>query len=111
LTTVEKLQVIIRRNIYAQTHGVQWRGFFNHLRQVKALHVPSQVALDVVHSFQQVDQEPNVDLLPALEQVNMDVMINQDHGAIADAFNSLIAARAKVGRPITLSFMTSRCAF
>jgi hypothetical protein len=110
LATVEEL--VIRMNISGRTIGVQWRVFFNHLPQVKVLHLPWQVALDVVHSFRQVDQEPEMDLLPALEQVNIDMTLfyplqqtSRDQAAIPDAFNPLIAARKKVGRSITLLFI------
>ena len=110
LATVEEL--VVKRNIIGRIQGIQWRGLFNHLRQVKVLHVPWQVVPDVVHSFQQVDEEPNMDVLPALEQVNMDMrqfypleLTSQNYGAITDAFNPLIAGRKKVGQPITLSFI------
>jgi hypothetical protein len=112
LATVEELviQSIIGTD---ERRIVQWRGFLNHTRQVKFLQVPWQLAHDVAHSFQQDNQEPAMDLLPALEQIKMDMtryypplhdLISQNHEAIPDAFNPLIAARKKVGRPITLSF-------
>jgi hypothetical protein len=112
LTTVEEL--VIQWNISGDERRiVQWRGFLNHIRQVKFFQVPWQLAHDIAHSFQQDEQEPDVDLLPALEQIKMDMtryypplhdLISQNHEAIPDAFNPLIAARNKVGRPITLSF-------
>ena len=111
LATVEELVVGWDIDIASgRSAVVQWREFLKHTRQVKALQMPWQVALDVAHSFQQDGQEPAVDILPALEQVNM-VMTHwhppgpnsQDHVAIPDAFEPLIAARKKVGRPITLS--------
>jgi hypothetical protein len=96
-----------------RSHGVvQWRGFLNHIRQAKLLMVPWQVALDVAHSFQQDCQGPAMDLLPALEQVIMDMthpppleLNSQYHETIPDAFLPLIAARKKVGRSMTLSFL------
>ena len=111
LATVEEL--VIQRN--GISLGVEWRGFFNHIRQVKVLQVPWQMALDVVHSFQQngqeQGQEPAMDILPNLGQINMD-MTNwqlgpsiQGHVAIPDVFEPLLAARKKVGRPITLSLI------
>jgi hypothetical protein len=115
LATVEELVVGWNTtiDITSGRYGdVRWGEFFNHIRQVKVLQIPWQAALDVAHSFQQDGQEPAVDLLPALERVNM-VMTqwhppplgsnSQDHVAIPDAFEPLIAARKKVGRPITLS--------
>jgi hypothetical protein len=111
LATVEEL--VIRWNVSGDERCiVQWRGFLNHTRQVKFLQVPWQLAHDVAHFFQQDDQEPAMDL-PALEQIKIDMtryypplleLISQNHGAIPDAFYPLIAARKKVGRPITLSF-------
>ena len=111
LGTVEELVI---RCIY-EHRGVQWRGFFNHTRQVKVLQVSSQMALEVVHSFQQNGQEPAMDILPDLEQINMDMAYwHPPHVAIPgpDVFEPLIAARKKVGRPITLSLIRpfSRCA-
>jgi hypothetical protein len=110
---VEELVVVW--NATNDIRVIQWRGFFNHLRQMKVLHVPWQVALGVAHSFQQGDQEePAMDLLPALEQVHMNMtqfrpslleLNSQNHGTIPDAFKPLISARKKVGHPITLSFL------
>jgi hypothetical protein len=112
LATVEEL--VIGWNMSSdRSHGaVQWRGFLNHIRQVKLLQVPWQVALDVAHSFQQDYQEPAMDLLPVLEQVIMDMthpppleLNTQYHETIPDAFEPLIAARKKGGHSITLSFI------
>ena len=102
LATVEKL--VIRWNGDGH-HIAQWRGVLNHTRQVKLLQVSWQVARDVAKSFQQDDQEPDVSLLPTLEQVKMDMsrFRPQEQGAIPDAFGPLIAAWKKMGRPITLS--------
>ena len=103
LTTVEEL--VIRWNSDGREIA-QWRGFLNHTRQVKRLQVSWQVACEVASSFQQNDQEPDMDLLPALEQVKMDMarFRPQEQGAVIPvAFNPLIAARKKIGRPITLS--------
>ena len=112
LATVEEL-VIVWNNT-RDRRGIQWGGFFNHLRQVKALQVPCQLALGVARSFQQDGQEPTMDLLPALEQVHMDMDMTQflppslrqnSQDDLTNAFEPLIAARRKVGRPIMLSFM------
>ena len=112
LATVEELD--IRWTITGEHFGVQWRQFFNHLRQVKVLQVPWQVALDVARSFQQNGQETDMDLLPDLEQINMGMAhwhppprgpSSKDHVDIPDAFEPLIAARKRAGRPITLSLI------
>jgi len=113
LATVEEL-VVVWNSTTRDRRGIQWGGFFNHLRQVKVLQVPLQVALGVARSFQQDGQEPTMDLLPALEQVNIDMDMtqflppplgqnSQDH--VTNAFKPLIVARKKVGRPVMLSFM------
>jgi hypothetical protein len=112
LATVEELVIVW--STARDRRGIQWGGFFNHLPQVKVLQVPWQLALGVAHSFQQDGQEPTMDLLPALEQVNMDMDMTQflppslrrnSQDQVTNAFKSLIAARKKVGRSIMLSFM------
>jgi hypothetical protein len=114
LATVEELD--IKCNPSSDRRVIQWHGFFNHLRQVKVLQVPWQFALGVAHSFQQDGQQPTTDLLPALEQVLVDMDLaqlyprlfgpsNPDHVIIPDAFEPLISARKKVGRPIELLFI------
>ena len=105
ISTVEELQVVIGQKITTdEIRSVQWHGFFNHLPQVKVLRVPWQMALDVAHSFQQNGQEPAMDILPDLGQINMDMTYwHPPPVAISDVFEPLIAARKKVGRPITLS--------
>jgi len=85
------------------THRLQWRRFFGHLQQVRFVQVPSEVALDVAHSFQLDGQEPAVDLLPALEQVEVH-MTHHQYVPLRDPFEPLIAARKQVGRPIRLSW-------
>ena len=118
LATLEKLA--IRWSVIGERHGphcLQWRGFFNHTRQLKFLSVSWQVALDVANSFQQDGQELDMELLPSLEIIDMDMNQwhpgrpppghnSQDHATIPDAFEPLIAARKKVGHPITLSSST-----
>ena len=118
LATVEKLG--IRWNVIGERqgpHGLQWRRFFEHTRQLKFLSVPWQVALDVAHSFQQDGQGLYMELLPDLDIIYMDMKQwypgrpppgsnSQDHAIIPDAFEPLIAARTKAGHPITLSSLT-----
>lgn len=106
LTTVEELVVI------GGMRHVQWRRFFNRIQQVKLIQVSSQAAIEVAHSFQPDDQAIAMDVLPALEQVKVQMphipplsenYINP-YLTIPNAFEPLIAARRRVGRPITLSF-------
>ncbi len=83
----------------------QWRGFFYHVQQVKVVHVPAEVALNVAHSFQQGGGEPVLDLLPTLEQIEVLSAVGRDdlYVSACDAFEPLIAARQREGRPIRLS--------
>ena len=116
LATVETLTMVWQ--VIGERRSVKWRKIFNHTRRLKFILVPWQVALDVVHSFQQDGQGLDMELLPDLEIINMDMTPwhpgggsrlgpnDQDHVSIPDAFEPLIAARKKVGRPITLSSST-----
>ncbi|KAH9173611.1 hypothetical protein EDB89DRAFT_2228732 [Lactarius sanguifluus] len=74
LTTVEGL-IIAWDGAPWRTDGRfqtgQWREFCKHVPQVKKVQVPAQVACDVAHSFQQGGQVPVLDLLPALELVEV----------------------------------------
>ena len=112
LATVEILAIVWKA--IGERRGVQWRKLFNHTRKVKFLLMSWQVALDVADSFHQ-DGQLEMELLPALEIINLDMTSwhptsgarlgpnSQDHATIPDAFEPLIATRKKVGRPITLS--------
>jgi hypothetical protein len=112
LSTVEELVIEChlrhegpRVGLFTQ-HYIQWRGFFNHIRRVKTVQVPFEVAHDVAHSFQQGGLE---DLLPTLEQLKVDVthLLQNDWDTqfktICSAFEPLITARRQAGRPIVLS--------
>ena len=114
LATVEELSILWKVIADSERRGVQWCKLFNHTRQLKSLLVTWQVALDVAHSLQQDGQVLDMGLLPDLEQVIMDMTQrhapplgsnSQDHATIRDAFEPLIAARKKVGRPIMLDFV------
>ncbi|KAI9446104.1 hypothetical protein H4582DRAFT_1903493 [Lactarius indigo] len=108
LSTVEEL-IITWDNEPWITEGClqadQWRGFCYHVPQVKTVRIPARVALDVAHSFMQDNREPVLDLLPALERVEVFSVVGMDHlfKPICDAFEPLIVARRRVGRPIKLS--------
>ncbi|KAN0137334.1 hypothetical protein V8E53_004779 [Lactarius tabidus] len=94
-----------RAGVFAQ-HHIQWGGFFNHIRRVKTVRVPFEVARDVVHSFQQGNL---LDLLPSLEQVKVDFthLLQNDWDdqfrSLCNVFETLFAARRQAGRPIVLS--------
>ncbi|KAH9071149.1 hypothetical protein EDB83DRAFT_2517738 [Lactarius deliciosus] len=49
----------------------QLRGFFKHVPRVKKVQVPAQVACDLARSFQHGGKGPVLDLLPALELVEV----------------------------------------
>lgn len=109
LTTVEEL--VVEWGMLGSTRRVPWRSIFDHLRQVKFIQVPSQVAADVAQSFQPVGQALAMDVLPALEQVKVQMVhippLSDNYAnpylTIPNAFEPLIAARRRVGCPITLS--------
>ncbi|KAH9071150.1 hypothetical protein EDB83DRAFT_318353 [Lactarius deliciosus] len=84
----------------------QWRGFCKRVPQVKKVQVPADVACDVARPFQQGDQEPDQDLLPALELVEVfsELAVGHQYESICGAFEPLITARKRVGRPIRLSW-------
>lgn len=74
------------------------------------LQVNFQVTLDVAHALQLDGQEPALDLLPSLEQVEVKLptfILESTRSAayvrIRDAFQPLISTRQQVGRPIKLS--------
>jgi len=110
LSTVEELVVGWDNLPWATPSFSHWHTFFNHIHQVKTVRVPSFVARDVADSFLQDGQVPSVGLLPALEQVEVHMMMapsmlpnaNDDLATIRDAFKPLITARRRVGQPITL---------
>ena len=81
---------------------------------MKSIQVSSELALDVARFFQLDGQEPAMDLLPALEQVKVQMTHRPPIGssdqytpirdAIRDAFEPIIAARKHMGRYIILSW-------
>ncbi|KAH9066308.1 hypothetical protein EDB87DRAFT_707795 [Lactarius vividus] len=105
LATVEELIVAWDRAPWRTNGRIQkdqWRGLCKHVPEVKKVQVPARVARDVAYSFQQGDQEPVLDLLPALELVEVFSMAGQGYKPICDAFEPLIAMRKRAGRPIRL---------
>ncbi|KAH8995379.1 hypothetical protein EDB92DRAFT_199557 [Lactarius akahatsu] len=102
LTTVEELSIAWDSDLRYKNGRIQWRGFFKHVPQVKKVRVLSRVAPDVAHSFQQGDQEPDLDLLPALEVVEVFSALGHRYKSICSAFEPLITARKRAGRPIRL---------
>lgn len=109
LTTVEEL--VVEWGMTGGARHIQWRRFFDHLRQVKLIQVPSQVAIDVALAFRPDGQALAMDVLPALEQVKVQMVhipplsdnAMNPYITIPNAFDPLIAARRRVGFPITLS--------
>ncbi|KAH8982440.1 hypothetical protein EDB92DRAFT_1894544 [Lactarius akahatsu] len=65
--------------------------------------VSARLALDVAHSFQQ-DGEPIPNFFPALERVEVLSVAGRDD-LICDAFEPLITARQREGRPVRLSWI------
>ncbi|KAN0128565.1 hypothetical protein V8E53_013610 [Lactarius tabidus] len=83
-----------------------WRRFFCHAPQVKSLQLPGEMALDIAESFEQDDQQTLLDLLPALERIEVRSLVGEgDHYAtIRGAFKPLVAARKKAGRTLKFSW-------
>ncbi|KAH9071151.1 hypothetical protein EDB83DRAFT_318376 [Lactarius deliciosus] len=104
LTTVEELSIAWDGGLRYKNGRIQWRGFFKHVPQVKRVRVLARVAPDVARSFQQGDQEPDLDLLPALEVVEVFSAVGHRYKSICSAFEPLITARKRAGRPIRLSW-------
>ncbi|KAH9021133.1 hypothetical protein EDB85DRAFT_435101 [Lactarius pseudohatsudake] len=84
----------------------QMRGFCYYLPQVKIVQVPVEVALNVAHVFKGDGGEPILYLLPALERIEVRSAAGEDdtYVSICSAFEPLIAARQRAGRPIRLSW-------
>jgi len=106
LSTVEELIIAWGVELWDSESRDHLRGFCYYVPQVKIVQVPAEVALNVAHSFQQDGREPILDLLPALERVEVRSVVGEDdlYVSICDAFEPLIAARQRAGRPIRLSW-------
>ncbi|KAH9042863.1 hypothetical protein EDB84DRAFT_1472780 [Lactarius hengduanensis] len=107
LSTVEEL--IIRWEPWSFDRYIQpdqMRGFCYYLPQVKIVQVPVEVALNVAHSFKGDGGEPIPSLLPALERIEVRSAAGEDdtYVSICSAFEPLIAAWQRAGRPIRLSW-------
>ncbi|KAH9002441.1 hypothetical protein EDB86DRAFT_309287 [Lactarius hatsudake] len=109
LSTVEEL-IVVRNVKEWYTEHIRmdrWRGFCYHVPHVKMIQVQvrvsTELALDVAHSFQQ-DGEPIQNFFPALERVEVLSTAGRDD-LICDAFEPLITARQREGRPVRLSWI------
>ena len=88
---------------------IQWHGFFDYIPNVKIIQVAAEVALDVLHSFQLDDEEPATDLLPSLEHLKVHSAHSySQRTSIRSAFEPLIAARQRAGRPLEISWAHPR---
>jgi hypothetical protein len=107
LSTVEELTITLDEwwSLPGLIKADQLRVFFYHVPQVKTLRVPSGEALNIARSFEQDGQESAKDILPALEQVKVDISPYARRENSRDAFEPLIAARKRVGRPIIVSWI------
>ena len=86
----------------------QLRRFFCYVPQVKVMQVPAREAQNVARSFQQDGQGSALDLLPALEQIKVDVRCLPKKAwkeSSRNAFEPLIAVRKRVGCPIILTWI------
>ncbi|KAH9002457.1 hypothetical protein EDB86DRAFT_3100827 [Lactarius hatsudake] len=107
LSTVEEL--VIRWEPWSFDRYIQpdqMRGFCAYLPQVKIVQVPVEVALNVAHSFKGDGGEPILHLLPALERIEVRSAAGEDDTYVStcSAFEPLIAAWQRAGRPIKLSW-------
>ena len=117
LSTVEELVVgwDVLPVPWATPPFSQLHSFFSHIQQVKVVRVPSFMARGVARSFLQDGQVPSLDLLPALEQVEVHMVMvpsflsngsdDDSYATINDAFMPLIDARRRAGRPLRLSWI------
>jgi hypothetical protein len=109
LSSVETL--VITWSVDWRTEGGfqtdQWRGFCNHVSQVKVVRVAATLALEVAHSFKQDGPEAVLGFLPFLQRVEVPLRVSDEdlRVSICDAFKPFIAARQRVGRPIALLFI------
>ena len=103
-STVEEL-IITLGPFFLPNKADQLRGFFNHVPRVKIMQISAWEAESIASSFQKDGQEPAIDLLPALEQIKVD-MGHQEWGKTTrGAFEPLIAAWKRVGRSIIVSWI------
>ena len=113
LSTVEELVVVLLVP-WPTPPFSQWHRFFSHIQQVKVVRVPSFLARRIARSLQD-GQVPSLDLLPALEQIEVDMVMvpsflsngsdDDSYATINDAFMPFIDARRRAGRPIRLSWI------
>lgn len=108
ITQDDPLDPFCQWNKYQQgdVQRVQWRGFLYHLPQVKTIWVPATMAITLVRSFHLNGLEPVLDLLPALERVEVSpvevraVEVGKDE--LESAFEPLMSVRKRAGRPIEI---------
>jgi hypothetical protein len=113
LSTVEELVIGSSFPGFVQTpHNIPWHALFNRIPQVRIVQVHYTAALAVALAFrvQPDGQGPALDLLPSLEQVEVQFPLEILGSArdnlylpIRDAFEPLIAARQQVGHIIVVN--------
>ncbi|KAI9454983.1 hypothetical protein BJY52DRAFT_691034 [Lactarius psammicola] len=109
LSTVEELIVLWDIEPWCTEGSIQtdqWRRFCYYVPQVKVVQIPAKVAPDVARSFQEDGRERVLDLLPALERVEVFSVVGKDdlYESVCDAFKPLIASWQRKRRPIRLSW-------
>jgi hypothetical protein len=116
LSTVEKLVVTVGSEVPEYTQRqyihINWRALFDHTPHMRFVQVHHPVARGVARALRGPPdgQGPALDILPSLEQVEvqfpphiLESARNSPYVLIRDAFEPLIAARQQVGRPMILN--------
>ncbi|KAI0253460.1 hypothetical protein BJV78DRAFT_1194562 [Lactifluus subvellereus] len=117
LATVEELLLTAASNTEAPsfpwwilTGPILWRGLLENFCNVKILRIRGTVLLDVVKFLEQDDGKSALDLLPALEQIELyaavrhEVLGESQPASRFEWFEPFAAARQRAGRPVKVSW-------
>ena len=84
--------------------SISWRKLLKQFQNVKILQVQCDQVAEFAHLLQQYDEEPKVDILPSLEEIELHAIAfpaSPGENSCASAFDSLqpfVAARQRAGR-------------
>ena len=108
LSTVEELLMVTIFDLHKYKSlwddDIPLPNFLQRFRSVKVLRVEHGVVLDIAKTLQP-DDEPILDVLPMLEEIEIRTHLSESHlvSELAVAFHPFIAARQEAGRPVKLS--------
>ena len=110
LSTVEELNItrdVCPWELEPSIQADGWRGFFYHLPRLRVVRMPVRLTYNVAHAFKEDDLEPTLDLLPALQRVEIERCSRRDKDveSVCRDFGPLMAVRERAGRPIGLDFL------